>query len=46
MGTDDPGVLGLAEEKQKSHKPACRVFVSTRPIRAANAPVFWTVCVA
>jgi hypothetical protein len=39
MGTDDPGTAGLAEEKQKSHKPACRVFVSACPIRAANAPV-------
>jgi hypothetical protein len=26
MGTDDPSSLGLAEKKQKSGKPACRVF--------------------
>jgi hypothetical protein len=38
MGTDDPSSLGLAEKKQKSGKPACRVFLSC-PIRAANAPV-------
>jgi hypothetical protein len=32
MGTDDPGTAGLAEEKkQKSHKPACRVFVFSLP---------------
>jgi hypothetical protein len=31
MGTDDPSELGLAEKKQKSGKPACRVFVFALP---------------
>jgi hypothetical protein len=31
MGTDDPSKLGLAEKKQKSSKPACRVFVFALP---------------
>jgi len=40
MGTDDPGTAGLAEEKQKSHKPAFRVLAFALPLRAAHAPVF------
>jgi hypothetical protein len=31
MGTDDPSSVGLAEKKQKSGKPACRVFVFVLP---------------
>ena len=31
MGTDDPSSLGLAEKKQKTGKPACRVVVFVLP---------------
>ena len=31
MDTDDPSKLGLAEKKQKSGKPTCRVFVLALP---------------
>jgi hypothetical protein len=39
MGTDDPSLLGLAEQMQKSIKLACRVFLLPCPIRTANAPL-------
>jgi hypothetical protein len=31
MGTDDPSKLELAEKKQNSDNPACRVFVVALP---------------
>jgi hypothetical protein len=39
MGTDDPSQLELAEKKQNSAKPACRVFVLPLHIRDAKSPV-------
>ena len=39
MGNDEPSKLGLAEKKQKSGKPACRVFLFALPHSRRECPV-------